>query len=202
MVIRKRQILMATLVVALGAAVFVNWYYTKPTSAKTNLSAVADTTESANLGDSLFVQGTTTTADTEDEMSSDTTVQSTETQVQTAAAVAEYFADARLKRAQAHDEIQDAIEELLDNENATTAERDRATVYLNDFKDSVKLEADIENLITAKTGSECLVCINSENIQVVVEPGVLDPTVSLQIAEIVRQQAEVGSEKISIIEAK
>lgn len=30
----KRQIVLATLVVALGAAVFVNWYYTKPDAEK------------------------------------------------------------------------------------------------------------------------------------------------------------------------
>lgn len=30
MIIKKRQLLMATLVLALAAAVFVNWYYTRP----------------------------------------------------------------------------------------------------------------------------------------------------------------------------
>ena len=34
MSIGKRQIVLATLVVALGAAVFVNWYYTKPDAEK------------------------------------------------------------------------------------------------------------------------------------------------------------------------
>ena len=36
MSIGKRQIVLATLVVALGAAVFVNWYYTKPDAEKAN----------------------------------------------------------------------------------------------------------------------------------------------------------------------
>ncbi len=30
MIIGKRQVLLSALVLALGAAVFVNWYYTKP----------------------------------------------------------------------------------------------------------------------------------------------------------------------------
>lgn len=32
MIIKKRQLLLATLIIALGAAVFINWYYTKPTA--------------------------------------------------------------------------------------------------------------------------------------------------------------------------
>ena len=30
MIIKKRQLLLATLIIALAAAVFVNWYYTRP----------------------------------------------------------------------------------------------------------------------------------------------------------------------------
>lgn len=53
MSIGKRQIVLATLVVALGAAVFVNWYYTKPDAEKANtgVTVTEEVTQAAgNLG--------------------------------------------------------------------------------------------------------------------------------------------------------
>ena len=58
MSIGKRQIVLATLVVALGAAVFVNWYYTKPDAEKANtgVTVTEEVTQAAgNLGDALLV---------------------------------------------------------------------------------------------------------------------------------------------------
>ena len=61
MVLKKRQLVTSALVLALGAAVFVNWYYTKPhaqiTPAQAQLdTAQTDVTEAAeNLGDARFV---------------------------------------------------------------------------------------------------------------------------------------------------
>ena len=60
----KRRLLVATLVVALGAAVFVNWYYTKPDAQGVNAglqvaeTTVASTNETqSNLGDAEPVSG-------------------------------------------------------------------------------------------------------------------------------------------------
>ena len=36
MVVRKRQIIAAALVLALGSAVFINWYYNRPSVKSTN----------------------------------------------------------------------------------------------------------------------------------------------------------------------
>ena len=59
MVIKRRQLVMATMVVALGAAVFVNWYFTKP-NIQTNESvqtagSVTEKSDTVNLGDAEYV---------------------------------------------------------------------------------------------------------------------------------------------------
>ena len=64
MSIGKRQIVLATLVVALGAAVFVNWYYTKPDAEKANtgVTVTEEVTQAAgNLGDALLVNSSVLT---------------------------------------------------------------------------------------------------------------------------------------------
>ena len=37
MVVRKRQIIAAALVLALGSAVFINWYYNRPSAKSANM---------------------------------------------------------------------------------------------------------------------------------------------------------------------
>ena len=57
MVVRKRQIIAAALVLALGSAVFINWYYNRPSvksaNAKPSVEAVDNT--GGNLGDAQLV---------------------------------------------------------------------------------------------------------------------------------------------------
>lgn len=52
---KKRHILTATLAIAMLSAVLINWYYTKDAVKKTSGSDVL----SSNLGDSIYVSGTT-----------------------------------------------------------------------------------------------------------------------------------------------
>ena len=53
MIAKKKQILTATLVIALICAVGVNWYYSKPYN--NPVSQTATQAEEKNLGDSLLV---------------------------------------------------------------------------------------------------------------------------------------------------
>ena len=87
MIIKRRQLLLATLIVALGAAVFVNWYYTKPTVDASGNTAATDAVsddekQGANLGDARYV------------ISSDVTLDDAAAQAQ----ASEYFASAKLRR--------------------------------------------------------------------------------------------------------
>ena len=53
-ILKRRQLILATLVVALGAAVFVNWYFTNSSD---NVAGVNDTTNEyvQNLGEAKYV---------------------------------------------------------------------------------------------------------------------------------------------------
>ena len=108
MFVKKKQILAATLIVALAAAVTVNWYYSKPKSdaaAKTSTVAEEETSRQ-NLGDSLLVGASNVTEDT-------TAVASN----------AEYFASAKLEQKNVKDEIEEKIEKILKNENISEDEK-------------------------------------------------------------------------------
>lgn len=77
----------------------------------------------------------------------------------------------------------------------------QAREKLNALAQSIQNEADIENLITAKTGGKVLVSIG-DTVEVILEKGTLNDTTALQIKEIVVNKTQISAEKITLVEAK
>ena len=185
MVIKKRQIVTATLVLALGSAVFINWYYTRPESelanAGTSVEAIEET--AGNLGDAQYVNATTTDQNTA-----------------TSSSKSEFFAATKLRRASAHDEAAEVLNDVIKDTSSDATAVKEATVALTALSNAIKLEGDMESLIKAKIGSECVVLINNEKVEVVVGKGALDDNKILQIKEIALNQTEFPVENITIVE--
>ena len=192
MSVKKKQLLTATLLIALTAAVAVNWYYTNnpPVASPDGITEISD----ENFGNSLLVAGTV----------SDEYGLSDNESVETASITDSntYFSQAKLKRSQSHDEIIEEIEDLLDDDSLSAEEKATVTLMLNDFKDAVKKETDIENLINAKTSGQCIVVINDGMGSVVVEKGALNDTLVMQITDIFEKNTGISAENLTIIEAK
>lgn len=205
MLIRKRQVLTATLIIALCAALTVNWYFTKPQSAGNNTSET-DEAVTGNLGDTLFVAGTTAKADettAADEDSTESLLKDNEVKTSEEEAQAEeYFASAKLKRSQSYDEVIDDIEKIISDGNLDSGEKNKITVMLTDYQNDMKVQTDAENLISAKTGKDCLVIINGDSCQVILEKNTLNDTLILQITEIIEKNTDIFSENLTIIELK
>lgn len=98
MVVRKRQIIAAALVLALGSAVFINWYYNRPSvksaNAKPSVEAVDNT--GGNLGDAQLVNSSGVS----------------ESAVATGKS-SDYFASAKLRRNSAHDEASETLNKVI-----------------------------------------------------------------------------------------
>ena len=71
---------------------------------------------------------------------------------------------------------------------------------LEELSDSISLESDIENLITAKVGCENLVILNRGNAEIIVENGSLDDVAIVKIKEIAVEQTGYPVANISITE--
>lgn len=189
MIIKRRQLLLATLIVALGAAVFVNWYYTKPTVDASGNTAATDAVsddekQGANLGDARYV------------ISSDVTLDDAAAQVQ----ASEYFASAKLRRKTAHDEAAEALNDIIKDSSSNTEAVKQATAALKELSDCMTLESDIENLITAKIGCENLVILNNGKAEIIIENGSLDDVTVVKIKEIAVKHTEYAVDNITIIE--
>lgn len=179
---KGRKIVLAGLVVALGTAMFVNWYYTKPTVDLTGENTpTPEITTGVNLGDAQYVNSGNVTEEAKNET--------------------DYFSDAALKRTKAHDEAKEALMKVIESKEADEKSKETARKKLEVFTESLKLETETENLIRAKTGGKCLVQIGS-SAEVIVPKGTLNNTVLLQIQEIILSKTKISAENVTIIESK
>ena len=188
MIIKKRQLLLATLVIALAAAVFVNWYYTRPdiesADADVSSTTLPDAQEGVNLGDACYV------------ISGDAMLDDTAAQAQ----ASEYFESAKLRRRNAHDEAAESLNDIIKDGSSSSEAVSKATAALEELAKSIALESDIENLISAKAGCKNLVILNGGNAEIIVENGSLDDVSLIKIKEIAVKQTGYSVDKISITE--
>ena len=114
----------------------------------------------------------------------------------------QYFSDAKLQQAQARDSVRDEIRALVESEALDESGKEKLMKLLTALDSRQKRQNDCETLLKAKLGGECVVVLGDETAEVVVEPGTVNETTSLQIAEILAKHAQVTSDNLTIIEAK
>lgn len=179
-IIKKRQIIMSALVLALGSAVFVNWYFTRPDVSQTGTE---ESVSYSVLGDAQYVSSTGDNLKNTDDS-------------------ADPFANFNMTRQKSHDEAFDMLKKVINDPSASKSAVDTAAKQLAKLTDEIKLEADIEALVKSKCGFSCKVMINSDKADVVCEKGKVDSTSILQIKELILKHTSINSENISIIDTK
>ncbi len=184
MIIRKRQILLSALVLALGAAVFINWYYTKPDKVPSGTDTQQAADENVNLGDAQYVLSTDVTVE-------DTTLTEDE-----------FFSQAKRKRREAHDEAAEVLNDIIKDSASSPDSVENASQKLEELADAIANESDMENLINAKIGCKCIAIINDDKTEIIVEKGALDSAAAVQIKEIAVRFGAVDADKITISESK
>ncbi|MDR1410292.1 MAG: SpoIIIAH-like family protein [Oscillospiraceae bacterium] len=186
---KKRNLLLATLVVALACAVFVNWYYTRPPADEpANGNAPATTVngnKQVNLGDAHYVGG-----------------QTDEEEAVAANASAEYFAAAKLRRQKAQEKAKETLNKVIADSKSNQSSIESANKALAELAAVIKKEADIENLIAAKLVGDCVVILNGENVEVIVQGGKLNDQSVLQVKDICVNQTKLLSSAVTVVEQK
>ncbi len=166
MIIGKRQIIIASLVLILGVAVYLNWQFASSDQALT----VADV-----LG--------TGTQTTEGPTSSSTTYGQAE-QVDTQP-TDDYFTRARLDKQNAEAETSDSLNTLLAQTDLSDEERAAATEQAMDLTQMSEQESAIESQVMAKGFSDCIAYVEAGRVNVTVKSGDLDAQQANQIKDIV-----------------
>ncbi len=194
MILKKRQIVVSTLVLALGVAVFMNWYFAG-SGAQLKATGVLDA--SKNLGDAQYVNSTTLVSE-ETTAANNAAVENTQNSNNSS----DYFAQVRLNRQVARDKALEILKDIIASTDATENAKADAVSGAAVIANNVKLENDIESVVIAKGFADCVAVIEDGHVQVIVKSEKLLDSQILQIKEIVLKQTKVNVENISIIEAK
>lgn len=181
MIIGRKQIILAALVIALGTAIFLNWKFS--TGDGIQLASIVNA--SSNLGDTAYVNNPTVSGNS--------------------ALKADYFSVAKLTREQTRGAALDLIKNVANDAKATDTVKRQALTDIEIISKNIIAEGNIENLIKAKSFKNCIAIINPENVSIVVNPKTdakLSASDIIQIKDIVISQTKISSNNIIIIQSK
>lgn len=184
----KKQLVLASLVLALGAAVYLNWQF-----AGTNKLPVGDDSDTTSeLGAAQLVNNAYVETVTDDLESSAAEDAASEMSAEDA------FAEARMNRQNSRDEAMEMLNEVLQSAESDTEAKKAAVEQSAALAQNVLKETNVENLLQAKGYEDSVVYLTQSDCNVVVA-GEVDDTDMLIIQEIVMEQSGLSADKIKII---
>ncbi len=167
---KGRGVTLATLVLALGAAVYMNWNFAKsaPEAVTTggeavSVSASADAEESTAVFDPLGAEQTEEVQETANKNYGEAQLVSASQDSGN-----EFFESARLARSKARDEALDSIQKTLKNTSLSDEEKENLTKELEMQVSNITSETSLENKIKAKGFANCVVTLGDGRADVTV----------------------------------
>ncbi len=173
-VLGKSQVLVGVMVLALGAAIWLNTKYL-PSNTK-------------YLGEASFVSNSSE----EEAVATSAKAENT----------ADYFETSKKDRAKAREEAIEAIEETLDNDKLKEQDKKSALAKIEEIASRIEQEANIESLLKAKGFEKAVAIINDTGISIVVKTEGLTSDQTLQIQDIISQETEIPLSNIKIVPVK
>lgn len=170
-VLGKSQVTVAIMLIALGAAVWLNAKYLP--------------SQSKYLGETSYVNNS----------SEENAVQTSAS----ASSNTDYFKTEKKEREKNRNEIVETVEETLKNSKLTASEKKDALAKLGEIANRSEKESNIESLLKAKGFNKVLAIIGDDSVNVVIEIKEIDSAKTLQIQDIVVEQSGISIEKIKII---
>lgn len=169
-VLGKGQITVAVMLVALGAAIWLN--------AKFLPSSTKYLGEASYVGNSSE-EAVQTSAKTEEK--------------------SDYFEEARKEREKARKEACETIEETLKNDKLKDEDKKSALAKIEEIGGRIESESNIETLLKSKGFEKALAVMNDTGISIIVKSEGLTSAQTMQIQDIVTEQTTITLENIKII---
>ena len=202
--LKSRGATAAVLTLALGAAVYLNWSFSR--GAPPSL-LVSDTTAAAPVTDQLAVEAAAAAEDTETSAVDDADKNYGEAQLVSVNqdSGTEFFESARLTRSKARDEALDTLKKSLKDAGLTKEEKDALTAELSARISNITLETKLETLIKSKGFPDCVVNLEGSkaNVTVMTENDALTAEEVTRVRDALLSQCKgLTAQDITIVEVK
>lgn len=201
------------LTLALGAAVYLNWSFSREAPPSLVVSdtageAVETSAQAAEPITDPLVLETSAGADTQ-MMSADETANKNYGEAQLVSvnkdSGTEFFESARLTRSKARDEALDTLKKSLKDTKLTSEEKEQLTTQLSDRISNITLETKLETLIKSKGFTDCVVNLEGSkaNVTVMTESDALNAEEVTRIRDALLSQCKgLTAQDITIVEVK
>ena len=110
-----------------------------------------------------------------------------------------YFSATQVSRQRARDEALEVLQSVVDNVEASETVKAEALAGISAIAEEIRLEANIESLITAKGFEHCVAVLNGDSISIIVSADTLQPAQLAQINSIVYEQTGIKPAGVTII---
>ena len=188
----KRQLVLSALIVALGAAVYLNWEFMDHDSLMATDAVVSNS--SHELGEAQLAN-----VPVSGSSNSNSSAQSGN---KTGTMSSDYFSEARLSRQKSRDQAVELLEKTITDTKSNDAAKKDAVAKAAVISQNTIQESNIENLIKAKGFLDCVVFIQNSECSVVVKMKDSSQNNATVIKDIVEGQSGIKCDKIKIVEVK
>lgn len=181
---KKKGLLIAGLVLALGTAVYLNWQFAPSEDYVQSGQPVSD---EAMLGEALLVSAQDTNTD--------------ENSAVEVSANENYFTMAYSQRESTRNETLAVLDEIISSAEKSGADKSEAVSKSAEIAARIQTENDIETLIKAKGFEDCIAIVNESQVSIIVSDSVeLTSSEVSMITDIVMAQTSIPASGISIVQ--
>lgn len=208
---KSRQATAAVMVLALGAAVYLNWSFARQAPEEITTTAQDRTAVETAAQTSVVTDPLEDTVETSAEgtASEDQAVNKNYGEAQMVSvsqdAGTEFFEEARLARSKARDEALEALNDALKDTTVSEDEKKALTDKLSTQVNNITLETKLETLIKSKGFADCVVNLEGKkaNVTVMTENDALTAEEVARIRDALMGQCTgLDAQDITIVEVK
>lgn len=215
--IKKNQVIITALVAMIAAAGYLNYIDSAPQ--KANEVMLTDSSDVELVGNSNDVAVTDdnpeiiasehTTVEKKESLEKNSELNKSEADSDAGTAVfvnstsnSSYFVQAKLDREQSRAKQKDMLNEMINNEKATSEQKNEATTAILQIQKRIEKENAAEDMLKAKGFSEVYVRIDDDTVDVVVDKEKLTDSEVAQIEDIIKRKTGLPTDKIRITPLK
>ena len=196
MVLKKKEIIAAALVMLIGMAGYLNWSYQDTIQVKDGDSYV-ETGKKVGTAEFVADDGNAQT-DISEETSEEILPEATETSKQTG----DYFENAVLAKQTARSKALEILNQTAANESFDDEVRKQAQQKILEMASLTEKETVVENLARAKGYDKICVYVNENSVDISVQKDGFSEEDVVKIHEIARNQLNIPTKNIKVVEVK
>ena len=202
MVLKKKEIIAASLVVLIGVAGYLNWSYQDTIRVQDGESYVET---GKKLGEAQYVSSDTVAEETStDNAEQNNGEQAEETAVteETASDSGNYFEQAKMNKETSRSKSLEILNQTAENESFDADIRKKAGDKILEEANNVQKESEIESIAQSKGYSEICVYVDGSEANIMVRKDGFSDEDVVKLTSIATEQLKISAQNIKIVEVK